>query len=64
MERRVGHKLYTTFLGGISGILLTSLMTDMNSDDDTGIRSQVHGLAGSVSVGEVEVLRPCGGWLT
>jgi hypothetical protein len=55
MERRVGHKLYTTFLGGISGILLTSLMTDMNSDVDTGIRSQVHGLAGSVSVGEVEV---------
>lgn len=57
MERRVGHKFYTTFQGGIASILLTSIARDFlgsDSDDDTGLSVVISGGAGG-TIGEYEV---------
>jgi len=57
MERRVGHKFYTTFQGGVASILLASITRDFlgsDSGDDTGLSVILSGSAGG-TIGEYEV---------
>jgi hypothetical protein len=51
LERRVAHKFYTTFQGGVASILLASITTDFLAD--TGLSVVVWGGAGGV-IGEFE----------